>query len=109
MFLTMCRILTVTFGVATIYIVYLLGKKIKNEETGLIASLFLTFMYLHIQESRYLRYTVVMVFCIALTFLFILNMLFRGQLKYYILSGFFIGLGGAIKYMSVVTMDRKRT
>ncbi len=100
MFLLVGRLVSVIFGVATVYVVYLIGKKIKNEESGLIGALFLTFMFLHIENSRYVHYMVLVVFFMSLSLLFLMHILFTGKLKYYLLAGFFIGYGGAVKYTS---------
>lgn len=97
MFILSGRLIAVIFAVATIYIVYLIGKKIKDKETGLISALFFSTMYLHVEHSRYINSIVFVVFLTTIEFLLILNML-RGNLKFYLLSGFVIGFAGAVKY-----------
>jgi asparagine N-glycosylation enzyme membrane subunit Stt3 len=97
MFILSGRLIAVFFAVATIYIVYLIGKKIKDQETGLVSALFFSTMYLHIEHSRYINSIVFVVFLTTIEFLFILNIL-RGNLKFYLLSGFVIGFAGAVKY-----------
>jgi len=64
---------SVILGVLTIYMVYLIGKKLFDEKTGLIASLFLAINSLHIQISQELRMYVLMTLLLCLAFYFLLE------------------------------------
>ncbi|MBN2482688.1 MAG: glycosyltransferase family 39 protein [Candidatus Omnitrophica bacterium] len=103
MFLFTGRMVNALFGIATVYVAYLIGKQNEDENTGLLSALFLSVMYLHVRESRFIAYRIPLVFFVTLAFLFLLRM-FEGKRKYYLLTGFLIGLGGAIKPSSFVTV-----
>ena len=49
------RLSSILFSLVTIYFVYLIGKRIKNKETGILAALFLTINPLFVYYSQELR------------------------------------------------------
>ena len=97
-FLILGRLLTVAFSLGTIYIVYLIGKRMFNERVGLAAALFLIFSPEHNRISHYLVPDSPMVFFLVLSFLFIWNIRRSGKARDYILAGACAGLAFATKY-----------
>lgn len=66
------RSLSVFAGVATVYIVYLIGREIKNEKLGLMSALFLATAPLHIYYSQEARmYSLATFFVVLLVYFFL--------------------------------------
>ncbi len=61
------RLLGVAFGLATIYVVYLLGKILYGAKTGLVAALFIAFMPYHVIVTRQALLDGPLTFCATLT------------------------------------------
>jgi len=85
----LARLFSLIFGVLGIWVVYLLGKELRNVSTGIIASVLLTFNYFHICYSQEARvYTMFMAFT-CLSFLFLIRYLKKPGMRnaiYYGLS-----------------------
>lgn len=92
------RFFVACLGTATIYITFLISKKLYNKKVGVISSFFLAFMPLAVQDSHYATVDVPVTFFIALAFYSILYVAEYGKMKYYLISGFLIGLAASIKY-----------
>lgn len=67
------RFPAVIFGIATVFIIFKLGEKYFNRQTGLIASFLLTVSVFHLQYSREVRYYVYIIFFSAVSLLFLVN------------------------------------
>ena len=92
------RFVTALFGVGTVLLVYLIGRKMYSERVGLLSSLFLCFTFLHVTRSRLVRPDVPMTFFVVLSFLFIYLVYENGKMRDYLLAAFFAGLAVATKY-----------
>jgi 4-amino-4-deoxy-L-arabinose transferase-like glycosyltransferase len=102
MFYLTGRIVSVLFGVATIWLIYKLGRKLFNPLTGLIASAILSLSPVHISLSQQVRMDVQMTFLLVLALWYCLNILERQDWKSYLLAGFVTGLATVTKYPAVV-------
>ena len=69
----LARFVTVLFGVATIFVVFKIGERIKGRTTGLVAALIMAVVPLHITYSRYALADVPMVFFISCALLYSLK------------------------------------
>jgi mannosyltransferase len=67
------RLPSVFFGVATVYLVYLLGKKLFNEKLGLIAAFFLAIAPYHLYYSQEARMYSLLVFLATASMLFLIE------------------------------------
>lgn len=65
------RLPSVFFGVATVWLTYLLGKGLFNRKVGLLAALFLTIAPLHVYYSQEARMYVFAAFATTLSFYFL--------------------------------------
>ncbi len=65
------RLPSVFFGVATVWLIYLLGKELFNRKVGLLAALFLAIAPLHIYYSQEARMYVFSTFAVTLSFYFL--------------------------------------
>lgn len=103
-FLLIGRITNIVFGVTSVYLIYLAGLKLKNSSTGIMAALFLTFMYLHVQESRFMHNDMPVIFFMLLAFLFCIDILKTTKIRNYLWASLFIGLGIGIKYTAILIL-----
>lgn len=95
------RLTSALAGVATVWIVYLVGKKIKNKLVGLLAALFLAVNFIHTKESHYIKQDILSTFFLMGSFYFVVLISFSGKLKDYLKSGIFAGLALATKYQAI--------
>ena len=62
------RLITSLFGIASIYLLYKLGKDIVSPVVGMLAALFLAFNFFHIRRGQLITTDVPLVFFILLAF-----------------------------------------
>lgn len=96
------RFISLFFGMGTVLLVYLIGKRIYSKKVGLLSSLFLSFSFLHILYSKMIKPDIAMSFFIVLSFLFIYFIYEKGRLRDYILASIFMGFSVATKYGGIV-------
>lgn len=97
-FLILGRMFTVLLSLGTLLLVYLIGKRLYNHWTGLMAMLFLIFSPVHNKISHYLVPDVPMVFFQMVSFFFIWLVYKKGKTEHYLLAGLFAGLAMGTKY-----------
>ncbi len=100
-FLVAGRISSMLFGIGTIYIVYLIGKKIWSRDAALCASIMLALTPLHIIESQTIRIRSIATFFGILCLFFIFNILEKGRKRDYILAGSSLGFALATEYTMI--------
>jgi hypothetical protein len=98
------RALTAVLGSLTIVVVYLVGRRLMNRQTGLVAALLLAFVPLHVINSHYITTDVPVTLFVTLSFLFSLYVLERGRYRDYALAGLLAGLATSIKYTGGVVI-----
>ncbi len=98
LFIYFGRSITCLFGIASLYVLYRLGRYFFNPEVGLIASLFLALNTLHIAKCQTISVDVPLVFFILLAFIPIWRISIEGKVRDYILSGIVVGLASGTKY-----------
>ncbi len=96
------RLLMISFAVITIYIVYLIAKKLFNEKVGILSSFCLAISPLHIFHSRLIRPDIPTAMLVLFSIYFLLFFKRRNQSKYLVLSSLFAGFSIAAKYTSGV-------
>lgn len=96
------RMFSAFFGVATIFVVYKVAKRLFDRRVALISSFFLSFSYLHVRESHFGTVDVAVTFFLLLAVLSIVNSLKRSSERNSILAGLFAGLAAATKYLGVL-------
>ncbi|MFH0948021.1 MAG: phospholipid carrier-dependent glycosyltransferase [Elusimicrobiota bacterium] len=97
-FILIGRLLTVAFSIGTIYLTYLLAKKLFDKKTGLLSALFLSLIWQHIISSHYATTDITAAFFTLLAVYFVWNVSTKTDLKSYLLAGFSCGLSIAAKY-----------
>ncbi len=82
------RLPSVILGIATVYIIYLIGKKLYDQKTGLIAATLLATAPLHIYYSQEARMYMLAAFLTSLSVYFFINLLDKDTLMNWV--GFII-------------------
>ena len=101
-FVLLGRLTTMLFGVCTVFLVHLLGKRFFNEKAGLIGSFLLTFNLIHVVNSQHVSVDVPLTFCVVLSLLFIHSIYERTRFKDYALAGLCVGMGTGMKYTAAL-------
>ena len=83
--------------VGTVFMVYLLGKKIYGSRAGLLAAALVALAVVHIQHSHFYRPEPLLVFFLMVSFWFMLQVMERRRLRDSVLLGLFVGLAVAPK------------
>src|SRR3989338_1739728 len=76
-FYTLARSASVAFGVATVGLVYFLGKEFKNKAVGTWAALFLAVNFLHVRDSHFATMDIALTFFMTLSLYYTLRSLDR--------------------------------
>ena len=100
-FFLMARGLSALFGSLTVLAVYFLCKRLTDRRTALVASFFMSVVYLHVRDSHFGTTDVTMSFFICCTVYFILKIFDEARRNDYILAGVFTGLASGTKYAGV--------
>jgi len=96
------RLTSVLMGVVSVFLVYLLGKKIYDYRTGLLSALFFALYPVHINTSHYILVDIPMVMLSIASFYAIVLMAETGKMKHYIMAGLLIGLAAVNKIPAVL-------
>lgn len=93
------RWLTVLFGVGTVALVYLVGKRLFDDSrVGLLAALLTAVSPANVANSRFITPNMMLTFFGVLALLGAALVLRRGDTRYYVLAGLGAGLTASIKY-----------
>lgn len=102
LFLVPGRIISALFGVATIYFLYLLVKKIFNEKIALLSAFLLSINFLHVHESQFGHIWSPTTFFFVAGAYFCYMLYTEGGRKWYYLSALAAGLGYAIGQIPIL-------
>ena len=92
------RLVTLAMGVTGVYLVYIIGKKLYNEQVGLWSALFMAVLPEYVINSHFMVPDIPATFWFLLSFVFAIQILNRNETKWYILAGFAAGFAAATKY-----------
>jgi len=106
-FYPLTRLVSALFGICTIFPLYLAGRDVFNKKTGIFAALALAVIPFHVVYSHYALVEAAMVFFLSWGVYFTSKILITKYqsmpIKYYVLSGLFIGLAASTKYNGGLT------
>ncbi len=91
------RPLSALFDVGTVFMVFLLGRKMFSPRVGLLGAAFTALAVIHIQSSHFYRPETFSVFFLMASFWAMLRMVERGRLRDSLLLGALVGLAMAPK------------
>jgi len=95
---------TALFGVLTVFLVYLLGRRFAGPAAGLAGALLLTLSPLHAEHSHYVTTDVPTAALALLAVYLAVEVLEKGGLGRAFLAGLVVGLAGGFKYNGVVAL-----
>ncbi|MFH1038554.1 MAG: glycosyltransferase family 39 protein [PVC group bacterium] len=90
------------FGVATVYFLYRLGRRLFSPAAGLLASFFLALTFLHVRDSHFAMLDIPAALLAVVFFLPAERICERGRWSDYLWSGLLLGLASATKYYAVL-------
>jgi 4-amino-4-deoxy-L-arabinose transferase-like glycosyltransferase len=96
------RIVSAAAGVLTVWLVYVLGRRIMGRGGGMWAALLLAVMPIHVRFSHVAKPDVTMAMWVALTLLLAWRLTESPAWRLYALAGFVAGLAVSSKYNGVV-------
>jgi tetratricopeptide (TPR) repeat protein/4-amino-4-deoxy-L-arabinose transferase-like glycosyltransferase len=102
-FILVGRFITTLFGIASIYLVYRVGRAVFSQAAGLIAALFLAFNFSHIRRGQFIATDVPLLFFVLLAFYFIYRIATDGSRRHYLWAGVCVGLAAGVKYPGFLT------
>lgn len=98
------RVLIAILGTVSVYLVYLLGKRLWNEKIGLFAAFFLGTSFLYISLSHFTRHWVPTIFFEILVMLAAFNIWKYGNKRDYIWSAVFAALSFGVGFIGILTV-----
>jgi mannosyltransferase len=96
------RIPSVIAGILTIYVVYLIGRELSNQKTGLMGALLLATSGLHIYYSQEARMYSLAALFVALSVYFFTKILHRDRVGDFAWFGLFLSLSFLTDYLPVL-------
>src|SRR5213078_1942504 len=88
----------------TVAVVYRLGRQIRDETTGLVSALFLTFAFIHVRDSHFGTTDITMTLFIVGAVSLLLDAHESGDRRQFALAGLVAGLAAATKYNAVILL-----
>ncbi len=98
------RTVSAAFGIATVLVTYLLGKRLYSPAVGLLAGLILAVLPLHSEHSHYVTPDIEVTFFASLTLLFGAYIFTTGQRRWYLWAGVASGLTIGSKYNVAIVL-----
>lgn len=96
------RATSAVLSTGVVYLTYRIGKILYDRTVGLIAAGFIAFSFVDVLISHYIKHDVYAQFFGILSFFFSCLGFKTGKARYYLYSGFFIGIAAAIKINSLL-------
>lgn len=90
------------FGVATVYLIYRLGRKLFSSSVGLLSAFFLAFTFLHVRDSHFAMLDIPAALFGVGSLLAAWTVYRRGSWRDYLTAGVLLGLATATKYYAVI-------
>ena len=98
------RITTTLFGIASIWMVYLIGEKFFKKNTGLAGALLLTLSYAHVISCQDIKADIPASFFAIASMYFLLNYARANSTKWLVLSASCAGIGAGTKIYPIIMM-----
>jgi hypothetical protein len=98
------RVVVALLGTATVYLVFLIGKRAFNRRVGILGGLMLSVAYLHVRESHFGTVDVPLTFFVTLAMAAIVRADSERRDRLFWLAGFASGLAVSTKYNAVALL-----
>ncbi|MHB1455711.1 MAG: ArnT family glycosyltransferase [Armatimonadota bacterium] len=92
------RITAVLMGIATVYFVYLLGRKAYGRRVGMLATLLMAILPIHVMHSKFMAVDVPSTMLATVALIFAIRLAEGCHLRDYVFAGIFAGLAAGTKY-----------
>jgi len=96
------RFISILLGLGSIFLTFILAKKLYNEKIGLLSALFLSLSFYHVQNSAWATLDVPNSFFFILATYLAFKMYEKPTLKFYLLTGISFGILIGTKYNGAV-------
>jgi hypothetical protein len=103
-FYMIARVLSACLGTATVWMSYVIGRRVRDERTGLLSALLLVFCYQHVVHSHYATVDVAVTFLFSCAVYRSLMVISDKRLSNYLSAGFFTGLAAGTKFNGIIAL-----
>jgi hypothetical protein len=97
----LCRMVSVSYGVLSLWLLFFIGCRIHSPETGLLAAAILAALPQHVLSSAEVKPDILVLLLVALTFYWTLGAALSPRLARFLLVGFGVGLAVSAKYTGI--------
>jgi 4-amino-4-deoxy-L-arabinose transferase-like glycosyltransferase len=97
-------LITILLALGSVFLTFLLGKKLFNEKVGLLSAVFISLSLYHVQNSAWATLDIPNCFFLVLTVYLAFNMYEKRTVKSYILTGVSLGILTGTKYIGAVVL-----
>ncbi|MEO6195154.1 MAG: glycosyltransferase family 39 protein [Thermoanaerobaculia bacterium] len=97
----LCRMINVIYGTLSLWVLFLIGRRIYSPEVGLLAAAILAAFGRHVLSSSEFKPDILVIFLVTLTVYWTLGAAFRPSLRRFLLVGVGVGLGVSTKYTGI--------
>jgi hypothetical protein len=103
-FYMIARVLSACLGTATVWMAYVIGRRVRDEGTGLLAALLLAVCYQHVVHSHYATVDAAVTFLFSCAVYRSLMTISDKRLFNYLSAGFFTGLAAGTKFNGIIAL-----
>jgi hypothetical protein len=103
-YMVLGRSISAAMGTATVLVTWFVGRKVAGRTSGLVAAALIATFVLHISESHSFRVDGMMLFFLALAWLFALRIAEEGRWPDYVWAGVFTGAAIGSKYSAAFVL-----
>ncbi|HEY3566309.1 MAG TPA: glycosyltransferase family 39 protein [Thermoanaerobaculia bacterium] len=96
-----CRLFSVLYGTLSLWVLFLIGRRLYSPGVGLLAAAVLAAFGRHVLSSTEFKPDILVIFLVTLTFWWTLSAAFRPTLRRFLLVGVGVGLGVSTKYTGI--------
>ncbi len=98
------RFMSILLGLGSIFLTFVIGKRLYSEKVGLLSALFLSLSLYHVQNSAWATLDVPNAFFFMLTLCFAFKMYEEPTPKFYFLTGVSLGILVGTKYNGAIVL-----
>ena len=99
--ITIGRVVSGIAGTLTVWVLFLLGRRLYNPTVGLLAAVLLAACVLHVQNSHFMTTDIFLTFLVLVALYFLIGVVQRGETRDYLYAGLAIGFAGATKFSAL--------
>jgi 4-amino-4-deoxy-L-arabinose transferase-like glycosyltransferase len=104
LFYLLARGMVALFGLATVLMLYFLGRRLYSRNAGLLAAFFLAFTVLHVRDSHFFCTDVPMTFFLVLILYLCVDIVENKDKRAYLLTGIATGIAIATKQTAILAI-----